>query len=59
MTIKVTVKNEDNRESVAIVAKTVNLDGSPVTGISDKELKGGQSAELWVHDSQKIVVEEK
>jgi hypothetical protein len=58
MTIRVTVKNEDANESRVIAAKTQNLDGTPVTGVSDKTLKGGESAELWVHSGQKLAVEE-
>lgn len=58
MTIRVTVKNEDSRENAVIVVQTQNQDGAPQSGSPDKELKGGESADCWVHSGQQLLVKE-
>jgi len=57
MTIKVTVTNSDNRESAVIKVQTEQGNGKP-SATPDRELKGGESAEFWVHSSQELHITE-
>lgn len=60
MTIKVTVTNSDSRET-AVISVRENQSHPPMrpdTNGPKRELKAGESAVLWVHSSQYIVVEE-
>jgi hypothetical protein len=62
MTIKVTVTNSDSRESAVISVREMSSSNAP--GATDvqqgptKELKGGESAEVYVHGSQYLLVRE-
>lgn len=58
MTIRVTVTNADSGETRIISAQPVNLDGSTTAQPPPKELKGGESTDLYVHSSQNILVKE-
>lgn len=58
MTIRVTVKNEDSREDRLISAQQRALSGDELGGCPARYLKGGESAEFFVHDSNQIVVKE-
>jgi hypothetical protein len=62
MTIKVTVTNSDPRETAIISVgewgtanKEFVADTPPV---EHKKLKGGESAEVWVHSGQYLIVKE-
>lgn len=60
MTIKVTVTNSDPRET-AVISVRENQSNPPMqpdTQGPKRELKGGESAELWVHSTQYIIVQE-
>lgn len=59
MTIRVTIKNEDQGENRVITAVTTNVDGTDQSGATAKDLRGGESAEMWVHSGQNIVIKEK
>jgi hypothetical protein len=67
MTIHVTVKNEDSRETAVIGARVQSLDSNgipyPDSNGPETELKGGpdhtgECADLYVHSGQQIVVRE-
>jgi hypothetical protein len=58
MTIKVTVTNSDTREAAVIKVQTQYEDGTPSRSVHERELKGGESAELWVHSTQQLLVTE-
>ncbi len=58
MTIRVTVKNEDAGEDRVIVAQHKSGDGKEVSGYLPQLLKGGESAEFYVHGNNQIVVTE-
>lgn len=58
MTIRLTVKNEDSGEDRVITAEQQNTDGTPIPGIPAKSLKGGESAEFYVHSTNHVVVKE-
>lgn len=55
MTIKVTVKNEDSRETAVISVEIRQL--THMAHIVAR-LKGGESCEQWVHSTQQLVVRE-
>ena len=57
MTIRVTITNADQGKTRIISAQTFPTSGEP-SGDELKELKGGQSADLYVHSTQQIVVKE-
>lgn len=52
------MKNEDSRESAVISVQAYNPDGSQVSGTKDKELKGGEVTDLYVHSTQQLLVKE-
>lgn len=58
MTIKVTVTNADARETAVIVVQTQDAQGVACLHVPETELKGGQSADIWVHSHQQLVVKE-
>lgn len=67
MTIHVTVKNEDSRESavIGVRAQGVASDGTPIADSNgpETELKGGpdgsgESKEILVYTGQQVVVRE-
>ena len=58
MTIRVSIKNEDSRETAVVGVQQQGLDGSIAGQPPEKALKGGESAELFVHDSQRVMVRE-
>ena len=59
MTIKVSVKNEDSRETAIVAVSAISVaTGEVDSSVPDKQLKGGESCEVYVHSGQKIVVEE-
>lgn len=60
MTIKVTVTNSDTRVTAVISVREnqCNPPMRPDTNGPKRELKGGESAELYVHSTQYIVVQE-
>lgn len=58
MTIRITVKNEDNRETAVIGVQQKNKDGGANGQPPERSLKGGESVELYVHDSQNVLVRE-
>lgn len=61
MTIKVTVTNSDPRETAIISVKEMAKGGTmkpdTLNGMV-RELKGGESAEVWVHSGQYLIVQE-
>lgn len=62
MTIKVTVTNSDSRETAIISVVQKGMTHVPFQTDTDngpvQELKGGQSAEVWVHAHQYLIVKE-
>ena len=58
MTIRVTVKNEDQGESRVISVQQLDEKGEAIPGIPAKELKGGECAENYVHSTNQLVVKE-
>lgn len=62
MTIKVTVKNEDTRETAIIGVRQMGKTGIQMEPDSQNgprvELKGGESTEVYVHSHQYLVVDE-
>lgn len=64
MTIKVTIKNEDSRETaticVQVCSRTHQQDGLHLVNPTGqlKSLKGGESLEQWVHSSQDLHIQE-
>ena len=65
MSIHVTVKNDDSRESAVIGVRTQSFaaDGTVASETAETELKGGldssgESKQLLVHNSQQSVVRE-
>jgi hypothetical protein len=62
MTIKVTVKNEDTRDTAVIGVRQMNSSNEPFRSDTQngptKELKAGESAEVWVHSGQYLIVRE-
>ncbi len=58
MTIRVTVKNEDTGDKRVISVAQLNADGTANPGSPAKELKGGESCEYHLHDSNQVVVKE-
>ncbi len=58
MTIKVTVTNSDQREGAVIVVQHMTPNGEPAAGQLDRELKGGESAEVWVHSGLQLAIKE-
>lgn len=57
MTIRVTVKNEDERDASKIRVDVLN--GTAPVVVESQELKAGESAEFWVHSNQSLTVSEK
>lgn len=55
LTIKVVVLNGDSREDAVIQVETMVND---LPSNHPKELKGGESAEFWVHSTQQLRVVE-
>ncbi len=65
MSIHVTVKNDDSRESavIGVTIQHTNTDGTVCGGMPEKELKGGpngtgESTQLLVHSTQQILIRE-
>jgi hypothetical protein len=58
VTIQIGVKNLDSRENAIVAVKVQTPGGEPVAGNPDTELKGGEGTEKYVHDGQRLVVEE-
>lgn len=65
MTIRVTVKNEDSRESavIGVTVQHINSAGVVCGGMSEVELKGGsedsgESEQFNVHTGQQVLVRE-
>lgn len=57
MTIKVTVRNDDTRETAVIGVRQHSADGA--TGKEyEFELAGGNVCEVWVHSQQNVTVRE-
>lgn len=55
MTIKLTIKNDDSRETAIVAVERLFESGAPeLVG----EIKGGESVEAWVHDGVTIVINE-
>lgn len=60
MTIKVTVTNDDERDTEIITVHTVNRKGETISfGPASVNLATGESAEFYVHSNQSLIVEEK
>ena len=58
MTIRVTVKNEDQGAGRVISVNETLADGMPIAGCLAKKLRGGESVEVFVHGSNQFVVQE-
>lgn len=59
MTIKLTISNDDTRETAVVQIRTYNQpSGEPANTSYDKTLAGGQSAEVWVHSGLSVEVTE-
>ena len=58
MTIKVTVKNDDPRETAVISVAECAVHGGMNPKIRSVDLKGGESTEVWVHSGQRIDIRE-
>jgi len=58
MTIRIGVKNLDNRADAIVAVKRQDAKGQPISGAEDKKLKGGEETEEYVHAGQRLVVEE-
>lgn len=58
MTIKVTVANSDSRESSVIEVRGKTPAGEDFTGAPVHQLKGGESAEVYVHSGLQLQIKE-
>lgn len=59
MTIKLTISNDDTRETAVVQIRTYNQpSGEPANTLYDQNLAGGQSAEVWVHSGMSVEVTE-
>lgn len=55
MTIKLTIKNDDTRETAVVaVERLFEAGNTELVG----EIKGGESVEVWVHNGVTVVVNE-
>lgn len=59
MTIAVTVKNEDSRETavIGVQARYVSTDGFQTDG-PETELKGGAEVTVYVHSGRELLIRE-
>ena len=59
MTIKLKITNEDTRETAVVEVSSVAAEsGAPMGGENPKELKGGESAEVWIHSGKHVHIKE-
>lgn len=58
MTIRIIIVNDDTRDNAIVSVAHLNPDGTPVEGVFDRVLHGGQSTGTLVHSGQKLLVEE-
>lgn len=61
MTIRIKVTNEDSRKTAIVEVRTVNkgvMSFMPIVNRPGTLLPGGDSADVYVHDGQSILVEE-
>ncbi len=58
MTIRISVKNLDSRETAVVAVSCRGTDGEPVPGAPVNELRGGQECLVYVHNQQSLHVEE-
>lgn len=62
MTIRIEIKNDDNRDNALAIVKTQSRPTSAavfmdVPGL-EKRLRGQEKAVFWVHQGQRLMVEE-
>ena len=62
MTIRIEIKNDDNRDNALVVVKTQarlapDAQFMDVPGL-EKRLHGQEKAVFWVHGNQRLIVEE-
>ena len=58
MTIRVTIKNEDSRETAVIGVQTVDASTRMASPDTEKKLKGGESTDTYVHSGQDVYIRE-
>lgn len=58
MTIKVTVTNSDSRESAVIEVRGKTPEGADAAATPVHQLKGGESAEVYVHSGLQLQIKE-
>jgi hypothetical protein len=61
MTISISVKNTDSRETAVVSVKTVNngvQSVMPIVNRTGTELKGGEETTVYVYEGQSVLVEE-
>lgn len=58
MTIRMTIKNEDSRETAVVEVKALNNDLQDIPGTTKHILKGGESCEIYVHSHNNYFIKE-
>ena len=58
MTIRLTIRNEDSRETAIVSVDSVSAESGLPMGDNPKVLKGGESAEVYIHSGKKYVITE-
>lgn len=61
MTIRIEIKNDDNRENAIVIVKVLSKTASGAfaeTSEPSRTLAGQEKAVFWVHQGQRLMVEE-
>lgn len=58
MTIRINIKNEDNRENAIISVEQVYYTNAFKNYNPPQNLKGGESTEVYLHNDIKIIIKE-
>jgi len=58
MTISVTVTNSDTRETAVIKVEAIGPDDKVLSTVQVSKLKGQESATVYVHSHQRILITE-
>ena len=59
MSMKISVKNEDQARTATVVVEDFRIAGEPDPVFSyNKSIGPGESAEFWIHSTKRLVVTE-